>query len=335
MKTKFNSFCSSEICEGCKYCVRGEKLVLFVSGKCSRSCWYCSLSEKRKNKDIIYANEREIKNEKELVEEVKESQATSAGITGGDALLFLDRTIKLARDLKKNFENFHIHIYLPTKLADRYKLRKLSNYIDEIRFHPEFLTRKMNEEEIKKDIEKIKLAGEFWSKDNIGIELPCIPDKKTEILEFIKKVKSDIGFANLNEFEISDSNFDIIKKKYKMNEDTYTIKNSVKAGKWIIKKLEKEKIKIHLCTADTKNNYQYQNRLRRHLILPYGKRTEDGNVVYLVTKEKVKGAYYDRRKKRYILPEEIARKLLGKIKITRVEEFPTYDRIEIEEEEIS
>ena len=39
-------------------------------------------------------------------------------------------------------------------------------------------------------------------------------------------------------------------------------------------------------------------------------------------------------KNRTILSEETARKLLGKEKIKRVEEFPTFDRIEIEEEEI-
>jgi len=47
-KTKYDSYCINGIAEGCKYCVRGEKLVLFVSGKCSRQCWYCSLSNKRK-----------------------------------------------------------------------------------------------------------------------------------------------------------------------------------------------------------------------------------------------------------------------------------------------
>ena len=97
MKTKFCSHCVNGIAEGCKFCVKGEKLVLFVSGVCSINCWYCSLSKKRKNIDKIYCNERQISNIKELIEEIKESKATSCGITGGDPLLFINRTIKFAK----------------------------------------------------------------------------------------------------------------------------------------------------------------------------------------------------------------------------------------------
>ena len=106
MKTRFDSYCINGIADGCKYCVKGKKLVLFITGKCLRSCSYCSLSTKRKNKDIIWANERECSTPEDLLEEVRKSNATSAGITGGDPLLFLSRTLKYAKILKKNFKNF-------------------------------------------------------------------------------------------------------------------------------------------------------------------------------------------------------------------------------------
>jgi uncharacterized protein len=336
MKTKFDSHCINGIAEGCKYCVRGEKLVLFVSGVCKRDCWYCSLSNKRKNKNVIYANERVCKNVNDIIQEVKDSRATSAGITGGDPLIAFDKTIKFASKLKKKFgKNFHIHIYLPTKFVTKEKLRKLSKCVDEVRFHPEFL---INQDSIEKDIEKIRLAGLFWKKENLGIELPMIPEKKKEIVNFILKVKDYVGFVNLNEFELSETNFDIVTKKYKLNEGGYVIKGSLETGKWILDELSKKKInlKVHVCTAELKNLHQFQNRLRRHKIFPYGKRTEEGNVIYLVAdgKLKVKGIYYDKEKNRTILSEETAKKLLGKIKIKRVEEFPTCDRFEIESEEL-
>ncbi|PIN77749.1 hypothetical protein COV15_01560 [Candidatus Woesearchaeota archaeon CG10_big_fil_rev_8_21_14_0_10_34_12] len=349
MKTKFSSFCLNGISSGCKYCVKGRKLVLFISGKCSRNCSYCSLSEKRKNKDTIWANERECRNIKEVIKEARESRATSAGITGGDPLLFLSRTLKFAEELKKTFgKNFHIHIYLPTKLVTKEKLKKLSKYIDGVRFHPGFLANKLNEKQIREEITKIKLAKLFWDKKNIGIELPMIPDKKKEIFAFIKQVKPFISFVNLNEFEISDTNFNYIIKHYKLNSDTYTIKNSVQAGLWIIKQCKKSRLnlKIHLCTAKTKNFFQYQNRLKLHTTLPYGFRTQEGLVKYFaiyaknnkelnkIFKEikKLKHLYIDASKNRIILSEKTTRKLLGKYKITRVEEFPTYDGIEVESE---
>ena len=336
-KTKFDSYCLNSIANGCRYCVKGEKLVLFVTGVCKRNCWYCSLSNKRKNKDEIYANERECKNEKDIFKEIGESRATSAGITGGDPLLVFSRTIKFASALKKRFgKKFHIHIYVPTKFATAEKLEKLSKVIDEIRFHPEFL---INKEKEKRDIEKIRIAGLFWNKPNIGIELPMIPDKKKEILNFILKVKDYIGFVNLNEFELSETNFDLVTKKYKLSKGGYVIKESLNSGKWILNELAKRKtkLKVHLCTADLKNCNQFRNRLKRHEIMPYGKRTEEGTVIYLIVKGKLKAkeSYYDKKKKRTILSESSARKLLSKgKKVFRVEEFPTYDMIEVEKEVI-
>ncbi|MCK9569243.1 4Fe-4S cluster-binding domain-containing protein [Candidatus Pacearchaeota archaeon] len=336
MKTKFDSYCINGIAKGCKYCVKGKKLVLFVTGVCTRNCWYCSLSKKRKNKNLIFANERECKNFDDILEEAKESKATSAGITGGDPLIFFDKTIEFAMKLKKTFgKKFHIHIYLPTKLVTKDKLEKLSKCVDEVRFHPEFLINSKKETE---DFEKIKLASLFWKKENIGIELPMIPEKKKEILEFILKMEKFVSFVNLNEFELSETNFEIITKNYSLKEGGYVIRESLEAGKWILNELSKRKskLKVHMCTAELKNCSQFANRLKRHTILPYGKKTKDGTVIYLIVNKKLneKNTFYDEKKKRTILSEKIAKELIGKEKIIRVEEYPTYDRIEVECEEL-
>jgi len=333
---KYSAYNINGLPKGCKYCIKGKKLVLFVSGICSRNCWYCSLSKKRKNKDIILFNEREKNSVKDLIKEIKESNANSMGITGGDPLLFLSRTLKYAKAAKKEFgKSFHIHIYLPTKLVTKEKLKKLSEYIDEIRFNPKIT---ISDNDADFDLEKIRLASLFWKKQNIGIELPMIPDKKQDFLEFIKKASKYIGFVNLNEFELSETNSNITTKKYSLNEGGYTIKDSIKAGLFILNELKKQKskLKIHLCTAELKNNHQFKNRLKLHNILPFGYRTNEGLVKYLVIYKKIKNkdSYYDKQKKRTNLSEKLARKLINKEKIFLIEEFPTYDRIEIEKQEI-
>ncbi len=355
-KTKFDSFCVNGVANGCKYCVKGKKLVLFVTGVCKKNCWYCSLSKKRKNKNLIFANEREVKNIDEIIQEAIESRAPSAGITGGDPLIYFGRTIKFASALKEKFgKKFHIHIYLPTQLVTEEKLKKLKKCVDEVRFHPEFL---INQNKVDDDIKKIEMAEKIFGKRNIGLEMPMIPERKHEILDFIFGTEKYISFVNLNEFELSETNFDIITKKYELEEGGYVVAGSLEAGKWILNQLadKKIKLKVHLCTADLKNLCQFANRLKRHEILPYGKRTEEGTVIYLVIngnlqrvlhnssnptgsrkKIKLKGVFYDEKKKRTILSEKVARRLLkeGKYKIFRVEEYPTHDRIEVEEEEIN
>lgn len=338
-KTKFASYCLQDIAKGCKLCVQGKKLVLFISGICSRDCYYCSLSKTRKNKDFVWANERKCKNVKDINKEIKESKATSAGITGGDPLLVFNRTIKFASILKKHGKDFHIHIYLPTKLVSISKLKKISKYIDEVRFHPEFLCSK--NKNINSDINKIKLSGLFWNKPDIGIELPLIPDKKREILNFILKLENYVGFVNLNELELSETNFNYLTRNYKLKQGGYVVSGSKEAGLWILKQLEKKgtKLRVHLCTAETKDWHQYKNRLLLHKILPFGKRTEEGTIRYFAVyarnkKEfnklkKQKLGYADNKKMRVIMPKKKVIKLIKKYKIERVEEYPTYDGAEV------
>lgn len=355
-RTGFASYCINGITEGCRYCVAGKKLVLFITGKCPRNCFYCSLSNKRKNNDIIFANERRCYTVKDAVNEAKESNAEGAGITGGDPLLFLERTIKYAKALKNKFgKRFHIHIYLPTKLVTREKLKRLSSCVDEIRFHPAFLAEKSKrmKEDVQKDMEKIKLANLFFKKENIGCEFPVLPEKKKkEIFEFIRIAQKYLGFVNLNELEISDTNFDYVIKHYSLNKDTYTIAGSKQAGLWILKQCVKAnlKVKVHVCTAETKNQHQYKNRLKLHEIMPYGYMTDDGSVRYFaicaknkqqlikIARElgKFRQIYIDKRKKRVILSEKIVPLVikLKKYKIARVEEFPTFDRTEVQFEHL-
>ena len=345
-KTKFDSYClrNFDVAEGCKSCVQGKKLVLFVSGKCFRNCKYCSLSNKRKNVDKTWANERECRNVNEVIEEAKESHACGAGITGGDPLLCLDRTLKFVVALKKEFGGgFHIHIYLPTEFVTEEGLKKLKKAgIDEVRFHPRFL-----EKNIELELERISLASKFWKIKNIGIEIPMFPDKIRETFYFIKSVSEMISFVNLNELEISETNFGFIKSRYKLNEDSYTIQNSTESGLEILKRCEKEKLglKIHLCTAKTKNLFQYKNRIKLRDTLPFGYRTNEGAVRYFIidlkdisVKNKARllrefrgNICLDNKKKRLIISEKSVKKalFLGH-KVERVEELPTFDGIELE-----
>ncbi|MCK4996674.1 radical SAM protein [Candidatus Pacearchaeota archaeon] len=346
MKTKFESYCNKDIAEGCKFCIRGEKLVLFMGGKCSRKCWYCSLSVNRKDTATTYANERPIKTVKDVIEEAHANNAKGAGITGGDPLVYFEKTLCYATALKKEFgEKFHNHIYLPLPLVDEKKLLKLKTCVDEVRFHPTFLAEK-NDELKQKEFEKIKMASKIFGVENTGIEVPMIPEKKDELYEFIKNLDGIIGFANLNEFELSETNFKRITEEYALNEDTYTVRDSITVGRQLVRKAinDKLKINVHLCTAKTKDCYQYINRLLMHDILPYGNRTDEGTVVYFAVeynkpetqietiKKYTKNFYDDTERKRFLIEMDDVEKLYDKtdLKIARIEEHPTWGNERLE-----
>ncbi len=336
-KTKYDSFLLGKLPEGCEMCVRGKKMVLFVTGLCSRGCEFCPLSKLRKNIDKIYSNERPVNFMKDLIEEVKVSNATGCSLTGGDPLLKLKRTIKLGKALKKKFgRKFHIHIYLSTKLVNKENLKKISEFVDEVRFHPDF------EKSVDEEIKKIRLGKIFWKKKNLGIEIPMFPDKVDKIYEFTKKVYPDISFINLNELEAGEIFGPLMEKKYKLSSDGYTVKNSVSAGKKLIKLIEKDKLKlnVHLCTANLKIGFQYKNRLKNYQNQKFSHKTNDGTRVYFSTKIKnkkyfnKKDFFIDKGKLQIIINPEKIPKIKNRLEIYRIEEYPTYDREEILKEKI-
>ena len=136
----YYSYFVGELPKGCQLCVKGAKLVLFTTGVCPRDCFYCPLSPWRRE-DVIYANERPVKDELDILEEAKIQEALGAGVTGGDPLAKLERTVRYIQLLKENFgENFHIHLYTTGALATRDALGKLYDAgLDEIRFHQTYL----------------------------------------------------------------------------------------------------------------------------------------------------------------------------------------------------
>ena len=268
-KTPYLSYCSKGICEGCKLCVQGKKLVLFVNGLCSRDCFYCPLSEKRKNKKISWANERKLSDNtniaiKEAIEEAKITNALGMGITGGDPLFDEEKTIAFIQTFKKEFgKSFHTHIYLIPETVNEKNLTKLFKArLDEIRFHPNILK---DIDSLKNEINKIKLASKFnW---DVGIEIPTLPKSERNIFKLIDKTHKYISFINLNELEVSDTNLDLFSKmNYNIDENDfsgYVIKGSKETALKILKYCSKKypKLLVHFCSAQTKNLFQYKKRL--------------------------------------------------------------------------
>ena len=101
IKTKFYSYRNKNFAKGCSLCVKGRKLVLFVTGLCSNNCPYCPISDQKKNKDVVFANELPVKKDSDIIKEAKLCSAKGAGITGGDPLVKIYRTVHCIKLLKK------------------------------------------------------------------------------------------------------------------------------------------------------------------------------------------------------------------------------------------
>ncbi|MFN4132789.1 MAG: radical SAM protein [Candidatus Hadarchaeales archaeon] len=341
--TSAGSLLVGKMPKGCSLCVKGAKLVLFVTGLCKRNCYYCPLSEKRKGKDVVYANERPVNSLKEIFEEATAMNSLGAGITGGDPSIKLNRAVGYIKALKKKFgEKYHIHMYACGKLS-REELEKLRDAgLDEIRFHD------WNAASVKTAADAGLCAG---------VEIPAVPHEYQKIIKLLKDVEKAGGkFANLNELEFSETNVKNLMKRglrFK-SEDSAGVKGSeetaIRVMRWAA---ANTRLNVHYCPSRLKDAVQLRNRLKRkakNVAKPHQRITEDGLLFMgivtnvppealqkvrkrLIRKYEIPGEMIviNWRKKRIEMEWRLAEKIATNepsLKIAWVEEYPTFDGLE-------
>ncbi|MFW9948344.1 MAG: radical SAM protein [Candidatus Odinarchaeota archaeon] len=269
--------------KGCKYCLKGSKVVLFLNGICQKPdlCfWYCPISEERRGKDVTYADEIKINTKEDLLQEINTINAQGMSITGGEPLsdLNFEKTIDYIKYTKlKKGKKFHIHLYTNGIDFNEDKAEKLSLAgLDEIRFHPS-----------KEDWSNIEKALNKTMK--VGVEVPVIPEKeKLKELEQLILYLDTIGtdFINLNEFEYCFPNSQSLKERgFKLKEGSIaSVVGSQETGLALIKNLGHQvSLKMHYCTIRAKDYYQLKNRYIRRakrIKLPYEVINEEGLIIY-------------------------------------------------------
>lgn len=268
-----------ELPRGCRICMDGGKLVLFVTGLCSRRCFYCPVSVE-KRRDVCYANERMVRGIDDIIEEAKLMNAEGTGITGGEPLLVYDRVRKYVNLLKNTFgSSHHIHLYT-TELSSRV-VELVDEGVDEVRYHPVNL----NISGVDKSI--VKKVGE---KADIGVEIPSIPGRLNDMVKLVLAAKDlSFQFININELEFSETNYKQLKlmglkiRRGHIAAVNGSISEALKLLKWASK--EVKDISIHVCPSSFKDKYQYRLRLlraARNIAKPYEEINNDGTITKLV-----------------------------------------------------
>jgi len=257
-KTPYKSYCIGTLPKGCQYCVRGEKEVIFVTGICPRqpACYFCPVSDLKFGKDVIYANEMPVSDLKEIIHEAKLCGSRGAGLTGGDPLSCLDRTIEIIKMIKKEFgKEFHMHLYTSLNLVNEAVIKQLEDAgLDEIRFHLSLEDNVLWERlSVKTSMAK-------------GVEIPVIPGKEKQTKALIDFIAGKVSFLNLNELEISDTN---VNKLYERgfiakNDISYAVKGSEEMALELMDYcLKNTSLDVHYCTVSLKDSVQLPKRIAR------------------------------------------------------------------------
>ncbi|RLE50519.1 MAG: radical SAM protein [Candidatus Methanomethylicota archaeon] len=254
-----NTFYIGSLPLGCRFCLRGSKLVLFITGLCDKNCFYCPLSDSRKNVDKVFADELEVSTDLEVILEAKSISAKGAGFTGGDPLLTPKKTLHYLKLLKDFFgKDFHVHLYTTGKYASKQVLLELKRHgLDEIRFHPEV--------EWWKAIENALNVGL-----TTGAEMPVIPrEEYLNLLKRFMKYLSSIKahFINLNELEICPPNYLALKQRgFKLAKNSLSaVEGSEEAAfqllNWAL--TQGLELDVHYCPSIVKDRAQVKRRLAR------------------------------------------------------------------------
>jgi len=270
------------ISEGCEQCAKGGKLVLFVYGYCDqRDCFYCPLGENRKNVDQVYANERPVESDSDVLEEAERMDALGASVTGGEPQEAMGRTTRYLSLLKDEYgEDFHTHLYTGIT-GGRENMRRLSEAgLDEIRFHPPY--------EQWGDLHGTEWEDILYIAREEGLtpafEIPGIRPE-TEFLDFLDEGAAD--FCNINEFEMSHGNFRRMQEQgYELREGHMSAVEGVddeRSTREAILDAMGDHERVYFCTSVFKDAAQHRRRLKRMartLQRPFDDITDDGTLVY-------------------------------------------------------
>ena len=283
-KMECGSLCTGRVAEGCRHCIDGSKMVLFVTGRCGWNCYYCPVSLEKKGKDVIYANEGRVYTDDEIIAEAEAMDATGTGITGGDPLLDMDRTVHMIRLLKDRFGKGH-HIHLYTATIDPEKAKRLQDAgLDEIRFHPpESVWTDMSSTRLRETVESLDI--------DVGVEVPALPHRERELNALVAYCREvGVDFVNLNELEFSESNWDMMEAYgYSVRDELSSAVDGSRETAVAVLKANK-RADVHFCSSTFKDGIQLRRRLIRraeHTAKPYQQVTEDGTLVrgYLYAKD--------------------------------------------------
>ena len=257
-------------------------MVLFVTGLCRFRCFYCPVSPTRNQIDVVYANERRVTSDADVLAEARAIGAGGTGITGGDPLGVVDRVDHYVRLLKGEFGSEH-HIHLYTHEPNPEKLRRLAaSGLDEFRLHiPHYLWGPLAAS--GGAYRAVLEAAPDWGVRR-GVEIPVLPEKEAELRRLLRALEEiGVDFVNLNELEFSETNeSQLAGRGYRTDpRNGWGVRGSRAVAERIVREMRLS-VPVHYCSSRFKDGVQLRQRLLRRAdrtAPAFAERTRDGTIV--------------------------------------------------------
>ena len=263
----------NSLSKGCQLCGEGEWSCLFITGKCNANCFYCPANQQTDG--IPSTQLTSFDNVDDYVQYLDYFGFKGASLSGGEPLLFFERTLNYIQNIKKYFgDKIYLWIYTNGILGSEEMYKQLAIAgIDEVRF---------DIGATNYDLKYLIKAKDIIP--NISVEIPAIPEElkklKTVIPELI-----NIGVSNLNLHQLRLTNYNapkLLKHNYTyLHGEQATVMESELTALKIIEFVADNNLKIgvNYCAFNFKNRFQkagFRKKIASKFIEPHEQLTENG-----------------------------------------------------------
>jgi len=200
-----NSLFYGALSPGCSICKTGKSSCVYVTNKCTRNCFYCAKPALTPADEVTIEREIKMESPEALVRFLKKWKIRAAGISGGEPLSTLDKTLKYITAIRKGMgRNFYIWLYSNGDLATVKNLKRLKKSgLNEMMFN--LSARAYDLAPLRKAVGII---------DVVCVETPAIPEDEEKIKSLLPELKKlGVRHVNLHELMLHPFNLENMKKR--------------------------------------------------------------------------------------------------------------------------
>ena len=173
---------------GCRSCVAGKGTNLYVTGLCTRDCFFCFNQKPRKDETVVHGIPIDDPSEAPAI--VARYGLRSVGLSGGEPLIRPQRVLALLTALKAMPDPPRVELYTNGDLADVDVLRRLRNAgLDAIRF-----------DLAARDYDLVPVRRALRILKEVVVEIPVVPEHKEKLERMVLEIDAlGVPFLNIHE----------------------------------------------------------------------------------------------------------------------------------------
>ena len=173
---------------GCRGCLAGKGTNAYVTGLCTRDCFFCFNAKPRTDELVVHGIR--LANPEEAPEVVRRYGLRSVGVSGGEPTMRRDRLLRLVRALRTLPFRVRIDLYTNgDRLTDALLAELKDAGLDALRFN--VVAREF-------DTEPLERAMHYF--DETAVEVPVIPDRMAEMKDMVLRLDTlGVPFLNIHE----------------------------------------------------------------------------------------------------------------------------------------